>query len=99
MSSTAELAAFLLPEHGFGDWTVRIEPHGGGPMPPYVGRTFMANRLFAFSAWLDTRPEWVRREIILHEMAHALLGHGYHDDGWRAAATRYGCVLVRDWHD
>ena len=52
---------------------------------------------FTFSAWLDRKPEWVQREIILHEMAHALLGHGSHDDGWRAAAARYGCVLSERW--
>ena len=96
MSATALLANQLTTEHGFADWTVRIEPWRGPDLPVYAGRVFLSHRLFSFSAWLDTQPEWLQRDTILHEIAHALLGHDEHDDGWRAAARRYGCTLS-DW--
>lgn len=78
---------------------MRITPWRGTGVPTYVGRTFPASRLFEFSAWLDDKAEWVRREIVLHEMAHALVGHGYHDVGWKTAAKRLGCVIASRWYD
>ena len=81
------LARELLDRHGLPDWDVRLD-HARRR----AGSCRYAQRAITLSRHLiPLYEEDYVREVILHEVAHALTGpdHG-HDAAWRATARRIG---------
>lgn len=78
-----------LRRHGLAGWTFRLSR-----IESRVGRCFHDLKKIDMSrpfAFLNT---WeLIRDVMLHEIAHALVGAGHgHDKFWEAKARELGCV-------
>lgn len=86
------MARDLMDRHGLGEWTVRLDG-----ARRRAGSCVFARRQITLSRYLvPLYTETHVREVILHEIAHALVGpaHG-HDAHWRATALRIGSTGER----
>lgn len=94
------LGQAMLREHGLSDWTVRAvreEDDDGDPEDDIEGsrgRCYYEEKLI----WVNIRyadDALVVREILLHEMTHALLPPGTgHGEEFRAKATELGLLVL-----
>lgn len=78
----------LMSEHGLLDegWTFRISN-----TKRFVGRCFYQRKIIEYSKWfLESPPEEIR-DVLLHEIAHALAGSAAgHGPEWKVVAARIG---------
>ncbi|WP_312350344.1 SprT-like domain-containing protein [Actinomyces sp.] len=81
------LARALMDHHGLADWTFRFDR-----ARRRAGSCMHATRTITLSAPLvDLYEEEAVRGVILHEIAHALVGAAHHHDGaWRRQARLIG---------
>jgi len=99
------LGESMLKEHGLHDWTVRAvseEYDTGDPeddIKGSYGRTYFEERLI----WVNMRyaddPTLVR-EILLHEIAHALIGQqkgDQHGEEFQVKLREIGGTLFETW--
>lgn len=80
-------ARLVLDEHGLSDWTVRWDR-----AKRRAGCCVHARRELSFSATLARMyPPDTMRDVVLHEVAHALAGPRHqHDEHWRTIARELG---------
>lgn len=97
---TVTLAAEVFAEHGYASWRFVVVDYRGNGTPPIIARTFREARAVSFSSWLDEQEPWLRREFVLHELAHVMVednGVYAHGPAWRACARRIGCIYADAW--
>lgn len=84
-----DLAYMLLGRHGLQGWSVKCDhsKSRAGLCNHTVKNISLSKHLLSSSA-----PEAAITNIILHEIAHAIVGHGHgHDDVWKQKAIEIGC--------
>lgn len=91
LGDIAYMALSLLKAHGLDDWAFaydRAKSRAGSCMP--------STKTITLSRNLEGQPLPQVRNIVLHEIAHALVGaeHG-HDNVWKAKAIEIGCDGMR----
>lgn len=81
------LAVRLMAEHGLSDWVFRFDR-----ARRRAGACHYATRTISLSAHLTALYDEVTvRGVVLHEIAHALVGaHHCHDHVWKAKARELG---------
>lgn len=81
------LAVRLMAEHGLSDWTFRFDR-----ARRRAGACHYGTRTISLSAHLtDLYDEATVRGVVLHEIAHALVGaHHHHDRVWKTKARELG---------
>lgn len=98
------LATLMLKEHGLDDWRIELRSYKStGGMTYYGTRRIGLSRLLL--------PKWTEdqvRQVMLHEIAHALVGpHQNHNDTWLSKAREIGYkgkgthnfpTVDRRWH-
>ena len=84
------MAHELLVQHGISDWHVTVDRS-----TRRAGICYYNCKRLSFSrhlAYSDTIPDDEVRNIVLHEIAHVLVGPGHgHNDVWRDKALAIGC--------
>jgi predicted SprT family Zn-dependent metalloprotease len=89
-----ELGTNLIKEHGLYEkgWRFNL-----GNMKRLVGRCEYKTKQIKFSVhYLLKSSQREIRNVILHEIAHALVGPGHHHDYvWRRQARAIGCTAMR----
>lgn len=89
LAEIRQLAEELLDKHALEGWTVRFDRarrRAGGCL--YSSRTITLS-----STLLPTYPAKVVRDVILHEIAHALVGADHHHDSvWKSVAAEIGAT-------
>lgn len=82
-----DLAVDLMEQHGVGDWSFRFDTARAR-----FGQCNPSRRLITLSLHLVMmNPIRKSRNMILHEIAHALTPGHHHDAVWRAKAIEIGC--------
>lgn len=90
MGEVANEAYYLLRQHGLDDW--RFEFHN---RKTFMGTCFYRRKLIAYSIYFLHAPREEITDMLLHEIAHALVGPGHgHGRVWRAKARELGCRPV-----
>ena len=86
-SAALRLARSLMNEHGLHDWTLTLDR-----AKTRAGAMFPRQRRISLSGPLTrVHDEELVRDTILHEIAHALVGHEHgHDHVWKAKARELG---------
>lgn len=86
-SAALRLARSLMNEHGLHDWTLTLDR-----AKTRAGAMFPRQRRISLSGPLTrVHDEELVRDTILHEIAHALVGHEHgHDRVWKAKARELG---------
>jgi len=77
----------LLDKYGLRDWQLTIETLEDRPDLP-LGLCDSDNRVIR----IDRRVGREFRQVVLHEIAHALRGGPNHDPEWIKIAKRIGCT-------
>ncbi|MGF0117415.1 SprT-like domain-containing protein [Promicromonospora sp. Marseille-Q5078] len=87
LDELAALARALMDRHGLHDWSFAWDR-----AVRRAGATRWRSRTISLSVPLMRRfPRHDARNTILHEIAHALVGHGHgHDGTWKAKAAEIG---------
>lgn len=82
----------MLSEFGLRGWRVTVTDYID-ECEGAAGFTHNADRHIELSRqYWPTHPENIR-ELMRHEIAHALIGHGEHDSEWRALLESIGGTL------
>lgn len=86
-AAALRLARSLMNDHGLHDWTVTLDR-----AKTRAGAMFPRQRRISLSGPLTrVHDEDLVRDTILHEIAHALVGHSHgHDHVWKAKARELG---------
>jgi len=94
--ATQNLARTLMNAHGLSDWSFRF-----GSAVRQAGSCSYRKRTITLSKPLTSGwTEAAVRNVILHEIAHALVGPGHgHDRAWRGVARGIGCTGDRCWSE
>lgn len=77
----AALAASMLEEHGLTDWRVDIV-EDIAHLESAAGFTFQEEKRIEIAREFWPTDERNIHELLRHEIAHALLGHGDHNERW-----------------
>jgi predicted SprT family Zn-dependent metalloprotease len=87
LAAIAQLAATLMATHGLRGWSFQFDNS-----TTRAGACQYATRVLSLSfAFASQAPAEEIRETLLHEIAHALVGHAHHHDAvWRATAVEIG---------
>jgi predicted SprT family Zn-dependent metalloprotease len=87
LATIAHWAAELMAAHGLQGWSFQFDNS-----TTRAGACQYATRVLSLSfAFARQAPEEEIRETLLHEIAHALVGHAHHHDAvWRAQAREIG---------
>jgi predicted SprT family Zn-dependent metalloprotease len=88
LNDASRLARQLMNIHGLANWEFRFDR-----AVQRFGCCYACRKLITMSAPLTTlNPESEVVDMILHEIAHALVGEGHgHDTAWKAQARAIGC--------
>ena len=96
MLDAQELAVALMARHGLAGWRFRFNRarrRAGVCFYPALGRP---GRIELSVHFVERNSAEEIRETILHEIAHALAGHGHHhDDFWKSICVRIGAKPER----
>lgn len=87
------MALSLMEEHGVSDWSLEFDT-----ARQRAGLCNYETRTLSFSSALMalwTREQ--RRDVVLHEIAHALAPGDGHGSEWKQACTRIGANPNRTW--
>lgn len=89
------LAERLMQDHGLPDWHFKFD-HAKSRM----GRCYYPGKIISMSAALVAlNTETDVRDVVLHEIAHALVGPSHHHDWiWRIKAREIGARPERCYH-
>ncbi|QDU19670.1 SprT family zinc-dependent metalloprotease [Urbifossiella limnaea] len=91
LTRAKELAAAVMTQHGLTNWQFAFNTNkrrAGVCRYPVRGRP---GRIELSKHYVLRNPESEVRDTILHEIAHALVGHGHgHDEVWRAKCVEVG---------
>src|SRR5581483_6001841 len=93
---SAELACRLLVQHGLADWNFCFNHR-----KIYMGVCRHSRKRIELSRhFVEVNSDELIRDVILHEIAHALVGpmHG-HDDVWRQKCLEIGARPNRECAD
>lgn len=87
-----DLAAQLMDEHGLQGWRVKLDhARRRAGQCDFSAKTISLSRHYVRHAEASHI-----RDTILHEIAHALVGHRHgHDAVWRQKAREIGCTATR----
>lgn len=89
-SSRLNMARSLMDQHGLGEWYLSTDRRA-----TRAGACYEGFRTIVLSANMLRNPcisDKQVRNIVLHEIAHALVGASHqHDDVWRQKAIEIGC--------
>lgn len=91
-SEIHKLARRLMAIHGLGDWTFAFNRRKRA-----MGYCYCGIKTIELSVYfVESNPEEVIRDTLLHEIAHALVGpeHG-HDEVWKAKCREVGAKPER----
>lgn len=96
IAAVQTLARQLMAEHGVSDWALTFD-HARRR----AGMTDYRRRTISFSKPLMLiYPEQTVRDVILHEIAHALVGPQHaHDAQWKRVAARIGATARASLRD
>lgn len=87
-NEATQLARALLDANGLRDWKIRLETNANSP---YLGRCDYQHKMLYLSAHLiDQTHEVIVKDVILHEIAHALCPGCGHNEVWRECAKKLG---------
>jgi predicted SprT family Zn-dependent metalloprotease len=94
LGDAANMARSLMTDHGLHDWTFEFD----GAKKRF-GQTKFGPDVISLSMRLTYMNDEARvREVILHEIAHALAGpNHHHDDYWKATARSIGASDSRTY--
>jgi predicted SprT family Zn-dependent metalloprotease len=92
LTDCSRLARSLMTEHGLTDWRLEY-----GSAHKLFGVCCFGPKIIRLSERLvGLNPESICRDIILHEIAHALAGYdAKHGPDWKRIAKRIGCSSDR----
>ncbi|MBT5575482.1 SprT-like domain-containing protein [Alphaproteobacteria bacterium] len=92
LQKVSELAYQLLTQYDLADWQFCFDhARSRAGLCDYNKKTISMSRKFARSA-----DDAQIKNTLLHEIAHALVGHAHgHDIVWRAKAMEIGCDAKR----
>ena len=84
----SNIAYQLFGQHGLEDWSFRFDDaKSRAGMCDYSKKIISISRLYA-----KTASQWQIKNTLLHEIAHALVGHSHGHDGiWKSVALEIGC--------
>lgn len=93
------MARAMMDTHGLYDWRFEFDRGVNRAGACHFGTRSRPNLKITLSRMLmPTWSEEAIRNVMLHEIAHALAGPGHgHDRVWRAHARRIGCTGDRCW--
>ena len=93
LAETRELAVHLMHENGLSDWNFEFDQ-----ARKRAGQCNYGTRTLSLSSHL--MPLWTevqRRDVILHEIAHALTPGAGHGPAWQAMCRQIGADPSRTW--
>ena len=92
LQDVMDLAHRLLAEHDLQNWRISFDhARRRAGLCNFSTKTISLSRHYASEAPLDHI-----KDTILHEIAHALVGHSHgHDAEWRRKAREIGCSAMR----
>ena len=92
LADCVEMAESLIKKHGLESWSFQFDnARNRAGCCNYTIRVISLSRLYCLKAGQDQV-----RDTILHEIAHALAGHGHnHDAKWKSIARSIGCTADR----
>lgn len=99
-----KLATLMLHEHGLNEWQIELRSYKSTGGVTYYGTKKIGLSRFLLPKWTEAQV----RQIMLHEIAHALVGPSHkHDNIWRRKAIEIGYTggvthdlptVERRWH-